>query len=485
MEPASTRRTFPKTLRIAAVTLLLVTALATRLHAPWQMDVTNDEMIHITNYHPEYENQRFLSWFNQFLMNHAHATDRSDIQRIDEVYNRSYLLQRLQYIFIKDAHPPLFNIFAELVNCAPGHKLLIMRLSAMIASLLFILLLYLAGREYAGHVLGLWVSGFATVSVIFRLYSGLGRPYAFAQMLLAFVLLSFLRYKRTQSVTLRPFLLVALLAQSTDWMLWPVIGPMILVAGYERYRATGSIKRIINESWWYALISCALLVLFGLQTRIPNIASQLAEAHGQMPDWWSLAAATPVAELGNLFGLSLAAIAVALFVVLCAIGLVTIAANLERPRPERYALTAAMLAGVIVIFTVLPSTRYYIIPDDDSDIQCRSCNQCPAWQEGDLRIRLLGHDGDNPCDFSGQTRKPIFTFLFRRYSIFIGRAAFVRGDEAWRYLVQRAVLHSKQSLSVWRTLTVSAGARRLRRSNTRALRNCSQLLCAHKEISIR
>ena len=362
MEPASTRRTFPKTLRIAAVTLLLVTALATRLHAPWQMDVTNDEMIHITNYHPEYENQRFLSWFNQFLMNHAHATDRSDIQRIDEVYNRSYLLQRLQYIFIKDAHPPLFNIFAELVNCAPGHKLLIMRLSAMIASLLFILLLYLAGREYAGHVLGLWVSGFATVSVIFRLYSGLGRPYAFAQMLLAFVLLSFLRYKRTQSVTLRPFLLVALLAQSTDWMLWPVIGPMILVAGYERYRATGSIKRIINESWWYALISCALLVLFGLQTRIPNIASQLAEAHGQMPDWWSLAAATPVAELGNLFGLSIAAIAVAFFFVLCAIGLVTIAANSERPRPERYALTAAMLAGVIVIFAVLPSTRYYIIP---------------------------------------------------------------------------------------------------------------------------
>ena len=137
---------------------------------------------------------------------------------------------------------------------------------------------------------------------------------------------------------------------------------MILVAGYERYQATGSIKRIINESWWYALISCALLVLFGLQTRIPNIARQLVEAHGQLPDWPSLAAATPFAEFGNLFGPSSIGIAGALFFVLCAIGLVTIAANPARPRPERYALAAAMLAGVFVIFTVLPSSRYYIIP---------------------------------------------------------------------------------------------------------------------------
>jgi len=335
MQPGSTRGTSPKSLRITAVALLLVTALATRLHAPWQMGVINDEMIHITNYHPEYENQRFLSWFHQFLMSDGHATDRSEILRFDEVYNRSYLLQRLQYIFIKDAHPPLLNIYAELVNCAPGHKLLILRLSAMVASLLSILLLYLAGKEYAGHVLGLWVSGFATVSVIFRVYSGLGRPYAFAQMLLAFVLLSFLHHKRTQSATLRPFLLVALLAQSTDWILCPAIAPMILVAGYQRYQAIASIKKIINEGWWYALISCALLVLFRLQTRIPNIARQLVEAHGQLPDWQSLAAATPLAELGNLFGPPITGIAAALFFMLCAIGLVKIAVNPERPRPER------------------------------------------------------------------------------------------------------------------------------------------------------
>lgn len=362
MGPGSTSRTFPKALRITAVALLLVTALATRLHAPWQMGVINDEMIHITSYHPEYENQRFLTWFHQFLTSHGHVTDRSEILRIDELYNRSYLLQRLQYIFIKDAHPPLFDIFVELVNCVPGHKLLITRLSAVMASLLFSLLLYLAGREYAGQVLGLWVSGIATVSVIFRLYSGLARPYAFAQGLLALVLLSFLHHKRTQSVTLRPFLLVALLAQSTDWMLWPVIGPMIVVAGYERYRVTRSTKRIISESWWYALISCALLVLLGLQTRIPNVAKQLVEARGQWPDWQSLAVATPFAEWGNLFGPSITGIAAALFFVLCAIGLVKIAANPERPRPERYALAAAMLAGILVIFAVLPSSRYYIIP---------------------------------------------------------------------------------------------------------------------------
>lgn len=224
MEPASTRRTFQKALRITAVALLLVTALATRLYAPWQMGVINDEMIHITNYHPEYESQRFLSWFHQFLMSHGHATERPEILRIDGVYNHSYLLQRLQYIVIKDAHPPLFNIFAELVNCAPGHKLLIMRLSAMIASLLFILFLYLAGKEYAGPVLGLWVSGIATVSVIFRMYSGLGRPYAFAQMLLAFVLLSFLHHKRSQSVTLRPFLLVPCLRKQLIGCSGPSLG---------------------------------------------------------------------------------------------------------------------------------------------------------------------------------------------------------------------------------------------------------------------
>jgi hypothetical protein len=174
-----------------------------------------------------------------------------------------------------------------------------MRLLSVAVSLGFIFCMYLAGREYAGSALGLWLAGMATVGLASRVYAGLSRPYVYAEAAAAIVLLVFLRRQRRPDAPLRPFLSLLLLAQATDWMLWPVIAPLLTAAVVARYRVNPSIRSILREGWWYCLASLLLLFQFGLQIANPVISNQVV-SRGNGSFWRGYSLAAPFAELGSL-----------------------------------------------------------------------------------------------------------------------------------------------------------------------------------------
>jgi hypothetical protein len=349
-----------KLAQLLAIALIVATAAATHIPAPWRMDATNDEMIHVTNYQDDYNKGKFLHELKVRLHSIDHRLTATQRQKIKEIYYRVYFLPRLQFLFLRDAHPPLFPLLAELVNCIPDPGLLALRLMSVAVSLAFIFCMYLVGKEYADSTLGLWLAGMATVGLTSRIYAGLGRPYVYGQALAAVVIWVFLRRQRNPEAPLRRFLGVLLLAQATDWMLWPMIAPLLVAAVAARYKAVASVKALLREGWWYCLASLLLLFQFGLQIANPVISNQVL-SRGSGAFWKGYSLAAPFAELSSIAPIC-TSIGAILFTLACLFGIVRIFYNRVRGNAERYALAAALLATLAVIAAEPTNVRFYIVP---------------------------------------------------------------------------------------------------------------------------
>ncbi|MGE0712590.1 MAG: hypothetical protein AB7N76_33320 [Planctomycetota bacterium] len=265
-------------LRAGLVLLVLFGAL-TRLPAPWRMDVLNDELHHLESWRNRY---RTDDVYPHFLRRVRAATFLSDAtkQRVERFYASGPLAQRA-LIALVDPQPPLFPVAAELIEASTRSSLLALRLPSLVASLLAIALAFLLGRELRGPPLGLWMALLVAAGALVQLYAGIGRPYAWSHAALIGVALAFAHDARRVGAAAREggelpspgrLLAVALLAQTTQWLIWPVIGALLLAALLAR-RAAGP-RRLLGWTWWYALGSLLLLGEMLVHLKNPTISGQ-------------------------------------------------------------------------------------------------------------------------------------------------------------------------------------------------------------------
>ena len=346
------------------VLLLVVLSLWTRVPAPWQMDVTNDEMHHLESWRNRYKSDDVYPLFLEKLEAKENLSP-SRLELARRLYHSSSLVPHALLVLV-DPQPPLFPTLAEITAKLTDSSLVGVRLWSVVFSLLAIWIGYLAGRELAGHLCGLWLAILVCIGAVTQYFAGIGRPYALTQLTILLAIWAFARRQKDQT-TLARFLGWCLLAQAVQWMAWAVVGPMVIVELLRRWRSGTALAQLVRRTWWYALISVLLLMEMSIQARNPVVARQ----GGLMPlkfVWWCFAVASPTGHLGSFGDIALYAGGA----VVVGLGIAGAIVMLRR-RPQRQAcewwlhagLLAAAAGGIFASVVVGVTVRFevsYITP---------------------------------------------------------------------------------------------------------------------------
>src|ERR1035437_702534 len=94
------------------VVLLTLLALCTRLPAPWQMDVTNDEMHHLESWRNRYKSDDIYPLFLHKLEARENLSPVR-LELIRKLYFSSSLVPHALLVLV-DPQPPLFPTLAEI-----------------------------------------------------------------------------------------------------------------------------------------------------------------------------------------------------------------------------------------------------------------------------------------------------------------------------------------------------------------------------------
>jgi hypothetical protein len=255
------------------VVLLIASALATRLPSPWRLEVTNDEQHHhLQSWRNRYRtNDVFPVFFDRLQETHQNSRQ---VKKLLAIYHaHPELVARSLFILI-DPQPPLWPVLAETIEAISHSSLVLQRIPPLIASLAALALAYLIGKRLGGMDLGLWLSGLFTIGLLSQVYAGIARPYALAQCLVLAVIYCFILQRQQNKKSFALFLFIALLAQSSQWMAWAVIGPFVCVELFCQYKLDHSIRRLVASAWWYLIASALLLIEMAAQLRNPTISNQ-------------------------------------------------------------------------------------------------------------------------------------------------------------------------------------------------------------------
>lgn len=354
--PEATPESLPpnRWLRVGLVLLVLFAA-STRLPAPWRADVTNDELHHLESWRNRYRTDDVYPLFRERIRRAAFLSE-STRDRAERFYALGPLAQRSLLVLV-DPQPPLFPLTAEVIEASTGSSLTALRLTSVCASCLALGFAFLLGRELRGPPLGLWLAALAGAGAYVQLYAGIGRPYAWTHAGVIGLALAYVQdCRRPAGDAPWRLLLTALVVQSIQWLVWPVVA-CFLLAALARRRASGW-KRLLRWSWWYALLSCGLLVEMAVQLMNPTISAQ-----SRRP---SLAALFEQVSLGGPFAsltgpagwtLTLGCLA---FLALLALGAWRLRAEAEIARWARIGLGAALLASLLTPVLVGTSQRFMV-----------------------------------------------------------------------------------------------------------------------------
>jgi hypothetical protein len=390
------RRPPPRPRRIAVVlgAVVALIALATRAPAPWRLPVTNDEMHHLESWRNRYRTDDIYPLFIRRL-EETNRLGPARLAQVKRIYHSGALAQR-GLIVLVDPQPPLFPVMAETIEAATRSSLAALRIPSMLASLAAVGFAFLLGRALRDDWTGLWVAALFGVGFLAQAFAGIGRPYAIAQCAVLAAAWSFVVHQETRPRSPWRFLLLALVAQGTQWMAWAVVGPMVLIELARRWREVGW-KRVVRQTWWYALTSALLLVEMAIQLKNPAISNQAAgRALGDVARHF--ATASPFAHLAR-FGMAGLAIAGALFLILIVAGM-TFAWTRWRRRDassgEEWAWRGLLLAAIASIAApMLVGTAirfwmtYAVIPTVLAGVAAAVMLRSPRLRAAGLAVVLL------------------------------------------------------------------------------------------------
>ncbi len=360
--------------------LVAAVALATRLPAPWQRNLINDEMHHLESWRNRYRTDDIYPLFLKKLESGGRV-DKRKIEMVRRLYRGSPLFQRAMLVLV-DPQPPLFPAVAETIEAATHSSLLALRIPSMLLSLTAIALAYLLGRRMWDNSAGLWLAGLTTIGALGQYYAGIGRPYAWSQCSLMLALFIYVR-QRGRGENGRAFLASALVAQSIQWMCWAMVGPLVICHLIERYRQEG-FGKLLKRTWWYFLLSGLLLAEMMIQLKNPTVANQ-GGARGAMTVWRDLRVAGPFAHLGSVSRIVLN-IGAAAFVALAIVGGW---AAIRRRMPGGIGIVASAGCGLLAAMVIGSSPRFmvsYLAPS----MVLAAVGSCAALRMATVNRAILG-----------------------------------------------------------------------------------------------
>ncbi len=175
------------------IALVLLTGLTafTRLAAPGQTTVTNDEMHHLESWRNRYRTDDAYPLFLERLEGSGMLSEKR-LELVRKAYHASPLVQRA-FIVLVDPQPPGFPIMAEIIEATTRSSLLALRIPSVIASILAVWLMYRLGRALRDPTLGLWLAALLAIGFLTQVYAGIGRPYSIAQFATVLLVYAFVR----------------------------------------------------------------------------------------------------------------------------------------------------------------------------------------------------------------------------------------------------------------------------------------------------
>ncbi len=274
------------------VVALLIGALAlsTRLAAPWRTDVINDEMHHLQSWRNRYGTDDIYPLFLQRLEASGKLPARR-LEQVRKIYHAHPLIQR-GLIVLVDPQPPLYPILAEFTQWLTASSLLALRFWSVFFALAAVWVAWRIGRDWLSPAAGLWMALLVCLGATSQFYAGIGRPYALTQLTILLVIWGFIARRRGK-LSGGGFLALALLAQSTQWMAWSVVLPLVVADGWLTAKAS-------RRAYGVYAACCALLAGYmGVQLMNPTVSQQGGlRSLGRVA--WCYAVAGPFSNLGGL-----------------------------------------------------------------------------------------------------------------------------------------------------------------------------------------
>lgn len=348
----------PRSWERIAVVLLVFVALATRLPAPWGPEVIGDEMLHLESWRNRYRTADMMPLFQRRLdLNARFSTQQK--QTLRDLYQGHPWFQRLLLVQ-SDPPSPTYSALGEVIESLSHSNLLALRLPSVVFALLALILAFFLGRMMGDDVLGLWVAGLLAIGPLPQLYAGLGRPHGLAQLALLGVIYAFAAERRYRYPSPWRFWVVALLAQTTHWSSWAIIGPLVLGEMVIRLREGTSLWQLIRQTWWYALGSVALVGVFLLQATGTSAFGANVGFPGVLTLWEYVCRASPFGHLGRFgaVGLWISGLA---FVALVAVGLWAMFHRTDALRSARWPMLVAVLVSVWGTCVMCAGVRHMMI----------------------------------------------------------------------------------------------------------------------------
>lgn len=306
LPPRATKRWY---IQIGLILLVLI-AIATRFPAPWRMEVTNDEMLHLKSWRNHYGTNSIFPLFVARLQ--SLPKSRLNQQLID-LYNRGPLFQR-GFLILTDGHPPTFPSLMEAIQTFSNSSLIAQRTVSAVMSLASIVTAFFIGRKIKDDALGLCLSTLFCVSATGQIFAGIARPYATGELTLLLAILAFAKDTIEKPSSPRLLLIFALIAQSLQWFNWIPVGILVAAALIRRCRGGATVGQLLRQTWGYALASLLLLAYAYGQTKNPTLANRFG-GRSFLAFWIDFTAASPLSELGR-FGSPGFSIGAAIFVLL-------------------------------------------------------------------------------------------------------------------------------------------------------------------------
>jgi hypothetical protein len=301
---------------------------------------------------------------------------------VKRLYASGPLAQRGLLVLV-DPQPPFYPVLAEIIEAISHSSLVWLRIPSVIASLGTTLLLFFVGKAVDDIALGLWLAALISIGTLAQVYAGIGRPYAVAQCAIVGCLYAFVLTRQRKPVSPGYFLLAALLAQSTQWIAWAIIGPMVLYELAYRFRAGTSLWTLVKQFGWYGIASGLLLVEMAIQLKNPTVTAQ-SGIGGASGLWKLFTDSSPFLNLDSLgsWGFHLAGI---LFAILVACGV----ASTMRPAAGQAAfgqvrapLVVCLVCSVAAMVFVGASVRfmmtYTVMPTIFAGIGIRRLARLPS-----------------------------------------------------------------------------------------------------------
>lgn len=345
-------------LKLAALVLLAVVALGTRLPAPWRMEVVNDEMYHLESWRNRYRTDNMLPLLLRRLETSSKFTSQQK-EVIRKIYFSSPLVQRL--LFIKSEYATLgFGTMAEVIEALSRSNLVALRIPSVLFALGSILLAYRLGKALWDDALGFWIATLVTIGLLPQVYAGIGRAHGMTQFFLFAVLYVFVQERRRDTPTPRRLFLMALLAQTAHITGWAVIGLVIISELLRRYAAGTPLGALVRQTWWYAALSVLYLGLIAVSSINTSIASANMYFPGADTLWRNFCIASPFGHLGA-FGEAGLWVSGLLWAGLIGVGVFTLFFWRGGPADFRWTFLVVLAVSLAVPFFASPGVRHLMI----------------------------------------------------------------------------------------------------------------------------